>query len=410
MKFYLFNTNSKKSPIYLDVNFKSLRARMSTGISINTNTWDNKKRNVSSKHHNFKLINNKLKSIEAGVNSFVYELKIKEQVINNDEFRNSILSIIKPQEYKRRVAKMESKEIYFIPIYQDWINKKKSLKLIKEKTMYNHERSFVLLKEFCDIKKIELKFEDFKKSFCDEFTSYLIFEKNYREITVGNVFKNIKAFLREMMADAKIPLSNLNFVKVVKEASEDKISLSDKDIELLEKFNSKDKLLMQARDLFLFQLFTLQRVGDLKQIEKKQIDLEQNIIIIKQKKTEKGVVLPLFKIQKEILIKYNFKLPKMQLTKYNLLIKEVCKEAGITEEIVLYKKEKLKVTAETYKKYEKISSHTARRTGITYLCRQNIPLEQVMLLSGHRSLATLQKYIKLDKMETINNIKDLIDK
>ena len=68
---------------------------------------------MSSKHHNFKLINNKLKSIEAGVNSFVYELKIKEQVINNDEFRNSILSIIKPQEYKRRVAKKESKEIDF---------------------------------------------------------------------------------------------------------------------------------------------------------------------------------------------------------------------------------------------------------------------------------------------------------
>ena len=92
------------------------------------------------------------------------------------------------------------------------------------------------------------------------------------------------------------------------------------------------------------------------------------------------------------------------------MIKEVCKEAGITEEIVLYKKEKLKVTAETYKKYEKISSHTARRTGITYLCRQNIPLEQVMLLSGHRNLATLQKYIKLDSMETINNIKGIINK
>lgn len=61
--------------------------------------------------------------------------------------------------------------------------------------MYNYEGSFDLLKEYCEIKKIELKFENFKKSFCDEFTSYMIFEKIYRKITVGNVFKNIKAFL-----------------------------------------------------------------------------------------------------------------------------------------------------------------------------------------------------------------------
>lgn len=63
---------------------------MFSSVSINTNTWDNKKRNVNNKHYSFKLINNKLKSIEAGVNSLVYELKIKEQVMNNEEFRNSI--------------------------------------------------------------------------------------------------------------------------------------------------------------------------------------------------------------------------------------------------------------------------------------------------------------------------------
>lgn len=410
MKFYLFNQNAIKTPIYLDINMKDLRVRISTGITIITNTWDKKKRLVTSKHPTFKLINNKLKSLEASVNNLIYELKIKEQVMNIDEFKEAILSIIKPNEYKRRKAKKENKEILFMPVYEEWLNKKKGLKLTKARTIYLYERSYNILNEYCNLKKIQLKFEDFRKSFYDEFTSYLIFEKNYKEITVGNVFKNIKVFLRELMADEKIPLTSLNFIKIIREASEDKISLSDNDIELLKSYKTEDEILMKSRDLFLFQIFTLQRVSDLFQMEKIKFDLEQNLITIKQKKTELGVVLPLFNIQKEILIKYNYKLPKIKLHRYNLAIKDVCKEAGITDEVVIYKKDKLKVVAETFKKYEKISSHTARRTGITYLCRQNIPLEQVMLLSGHRSLATLQKYIKLDKLDTINSIKDKINK
>jgi len=409
MKFYLFNQNTKTTPIYIDVNHKTLRVRMSIGISILSNTWDSTKRLVSNKHYNYKLINNKLKSIEAGVNSLVYELIIKEQVLNNEEFKEAVLSIIKPQEYKRRLLKKDAKEVYFLPIYEEWLNKKKCLKLIKPGTLYNQKRSFILLKEFCNLKKIELKFEDFRKSFCDEFTSFLIFEKNYREISVGNIFKNIKTFLREMMADAKIPLTTLSFIKIVKEASEDKISLSDNDIELLKEFKTKDEILMKSRDLFLFQIFTLQRVSDLFQMEKVNFDIENNLITIKQKKTELGVVLPLFNIQKEILMRYNYKLPKIQLTKYNLMIKEVCKQAGITDEVVIYKKEKLKVIEQRFKKYEKISSHTARRTGITFLSRQNVPLEQIMQLSGHRNLATLQKYIKLDKLDTINSIKNMVN-
>jgi integrase len=409
MKFYLFNQHSVKTPIYLDVNMRNLRVRISTGISINTNTWDSNKRLVTSKHPTFKLINNKLKSLEAGVNNLIYELKIKEQVMNNEEFKETILSIIKPQEYKRRKQKKDSLEVDFILNLELWYEKKKNLQLINKKTLYNYLRSIVVLKEYCELKKIKLTFEDFKKSFCDEFTSYMIFEKNYKEITVGNIYKNLKFFLREQMADAKIPLKDLSYIKIIKDASEDKVSLTDKEIKLLENYTSDDKYLMITRDLFLFQIFTLQRVSDLQQMDKIKFDIEKEIITIKQKKTQQGIVLPLFKIQKEILLKYNYSLPKLALHKYNKLIKEVCKNAGITDEVVIYTKDKLKVEAETFKKYEKISSHTARRTGITYLSRQNIPLEQIMLLSGHKSLTTLQKYIKLEKLDTINNIRNIID-
>lgn len=39
-----------------------------------------------------------------------------------------------------------------------------------------------------------------------------------------------------------------------------------------------------------------------------------------------------------------------------------------------------------------------------------ITLELVILLSGYKNLAPIQKFIKLDKMDTLNNIKDLINK
>ncbi len=59
------------------------------------------------------------------------------------------------------------------------------------------------------------------------------------------------------------------------------------------------------------------------------------------------------------------------------------------------------------KKYQRIVIHTGRRTLATLLVEYGLPYEQVMKITGHKKLLTLQRYIKssvdTDLMLSIGN-------
>ena len=53
------------------------------------------------------------------------------------------------------------------------------------------------------------------------------------------------------------------------------------------------------------------------------------------------------------------------------------------------------------------SSHGFRRTAITRMSRNNVPLKVIMKISGHTSLSALQRYIDVDDEEIANAVKTL---
>lgn len=53
------------------------------------------------------------------------------------------------------------------------------------------------------------------------------------------------------------------------------------------------------------------------------------------------------------------------------------------------------------------SSHGYRRTAITRLHKNNIPLKVIMKVSGHTSLSALQRYIDVDDSEVVAAVKSL---
>lgn len=61
---------------------------------------------------------------------------------------------------------------------------------------------------------------------------------------------------------------------------------------------------------------------------------------------------------------------------------------------------------ERKRKYELVSSHTARRTGITLLYMTGVPLQQVMLISGHKDEDSIRHYLRLTKEENVAMLKD----
>ena len=49
-----------------------------------------------------------------------------------------------------------------------------------------------------------------------------------------------------------------------------------------------------------------------------------------------------------------------------------------------------------------VSTHSFRRTALTRLHQQGVPLRIIQEISGHKSLATLQKYLEVTEEEKEN--------
>lgn len=78
---------------------------------------------------------------------------------------------------------------------------------------------------------------------------------------------------------------------------------------------------------------------------------------------------------------------------FNAALRDICKRANIDAETTLYRKGR----TETGKKYEFISSHTARRSFVTNLYLRGMDLLSISKLAGHSGVAMTERYVKAPK-------------
>ena len=53
----------------------------------------------------------------------------------------------------------------------------------------------------------------------------------------------------------------------------------------------------------------------------------------------------------------------------------------------------------TYKKYQLIVTHTARRSGATNMYKGGVPSYELMKITGHKTEHNFLKYLRIDKKE-----------
>src|SRR5690606_34299824 len=105
---------------------------------------------------------------------------------------------------------------------------------------------------------------------------------------------------------------------------------------------------------------------------------------IKTGKTGKIVNLPLHRFAKDILKKYSGEFPEMILqTKINKALKSIGKKAKLNDEIIIERTEGGKLTKTIFKKHQLLSNHTARRSFCTNAYKAEMPVIDIMALSGH---------------------------
>ena len=163
-------------------------------------------------------------------------------------------------------------------------------------------------------------------------------------------------------------------------------------------FPKEKEYLSKARDMFCFMAFTSLRYSDLAAL--KPVNLVDGCLDFCTEKTDDKLHIALNEHAQQIIEKYSwykgdtiFPVPSNQkLTDY---LKEAAKLAGLDREISqVYFKGNTR-HEDTYKFWEQISCHDARRTFVCCSLALGIPASVVMSATGHSDYATMKPYIEV---------------
>lgn len=188
----------------------------------------------------------------------------------------------------------------------------------------------------------------------------------------------------------------------------DEIALSIDEINQLRSLDLKGKK-EKVRDLFITHCFTGLRVSDWWKLTKDKIqyDAHQDAYFeIKVQKTNKELILPLHPIAKEILKKYNYQLPKVAEQTINQTIKEIASQVGFTETETKFRIESNQEVEYQIARFNRIKSHTARRTFATLLRLFKMNPGEARKLTGHSSDRMFAIYDKSSGKEEVLSLRD----
>ena len=154
------------------------------------------------------------------------------------------------------------------------------------------------------------------------------------------------------------------------------------------------------RDIFLFCCFSGLRHSDVNNLRRS--DIKGDHIEVTTVKTADSISIELNKVTRDILEKYkdtpfkdNKALPNYTNQAMNRDIKELCKLAGINEEIRVTTYKGNVRTDKIQPKWELVGTHTGRRTFIVNALSLGITPNIVMKWTGHSDYKAMKPYIDI---------------
>lgn len=241
-------------------------------------------------------------------------------------------------------------------------------------------------------------FDDINSDWYNKFCQWCD-QRGFKDNYKGKHIKTLKTFLNVALETGIT--TNRNHLKrtfsVFKEETEN-IYLSITELQQFWELDlSSDPTKELARDLFLIGCFTGLRVSDYGNLKPSSIrDLEGvKMFVLKTQKTKQSVAIPLHPIVEAILNKHNGIPPRMYDQKINLNIKEVAKLVDLTSDVDISATIGGKEVLIKRKRYELVTTHTARRSFCTNAYLSGMDSHDIMAISGHSTEKNFLKYIKV---------------
>jgi site-specific recombinase XerD len=302
----------------------------------------------------------------------------------------------------------------FVPIFKKFINISKSQKAAN--TIRGYNTVLKNIEKFEESQVQSLSFEDINLRFKDEFIQFMTaqkYEKNYiaKNIAVIKTFMNWAA---DNSYHSNYEFKNKKFV--FREKAKEIIHLTLDEVLQIMDFEYKKEHLTNAKHMFCFMCFTGLRFSDASELRYENIESIKNendeysyYLKMVHQKTKVGnrfvlnnLALQILEMNqpgclKEIINKSisGLVFKSVSNQKLNDALKVVGELAEINKPVQQVKFIGGDMTRHSYKKYELLTAHIARKSFITISLHRKLHTEGIMKIAGISQPATIKRYMKV---------------
>ena len=429
-RLFAYGKDKNRYQIRLRVTFNGQRLDLKTGCQVvDLEAWDNEAQLVKSGYKGPKgetalSINNELRNIKDQMDATFKFFEATDIIPTVDELRKMYEERLNGTVPKRPVPEPKKERKPKAPDFFEVYNL--FLKECGEKnawTKATFEKMESLRVDLIAFKK-DVSFSDLSEATLTEFVAYLRDEKvlhcprkkkgerkKYdKEDLVGLKNSSIDkklGYLRWFLNWATERGYNTNiayrtFRPTLKKTQKRVIYLSKDEMARVKALElSGDKAYLDPiRDVFFFCCFSGLRHSDVNNLRRS--DIKSDHIEVTTVKTADSISIELNKVTRDILEKYkdtpfkdNKALPNYTNQAMNRDIKELCKLAGINEEIRVTTYKGNVRTDKIQPKWELVGTHTGRRTFIVNALSLGITPNIVMKWTGHSDYKAMKPYIDI---------------
>jgi len=441
-QFYQKSEKNKNKPALIYVFFTlDKRYKLSLNVHIEPRWWDKKlhraiviesgqQKQVDTR--NSKRVNKFLDYLDKELTS-LFECykdwgKVKPNIVClpiQTQIVNMVKEIIANYNKKEKevIAKQNLTPTEFFQIYIDNLPTKtiqRTGTLMQSNTITNHKIVLKRYTSFLAHYKLRDTFELFNSKFEGKLESFLLRVCNYTPNTVCATNSILKVWLRESEREGLLPDTTSYRAMKSKGYNVEHVYLTDNEILQLNsiqftpelkaeyKIDSKSNI-EQSRDLFIIACKTGLRLGDLSLLNNSTWDLETKTLTINTHKTQRQVVIPLSPIVIDIYNKYNGNSPRpADKSHYNRHIKLCAMIAGIDSDVYSMNRTGGVFKQTHSKKWQLVTSHTARRSFATNMYMKCHDARMVMAITGHTTEENFMKYICVSQIENAERARQYV--
>ena len=387
--FYL-KRNAPKSnglvPVMCRITVNGKISQFSCKLDVDEKHWDVKTGRMTGRSVVALEANRMLDKIRVGINKAYQDICDKDNYVTAEKVRNAFLGMGMNHETLLAVFRQHNED------YAKQVGKIKSQRSYwKYCTVYNHLSEFI--RQRYKVSDIALK--ELAPAFITDFELFLRTEKNHCTNTIWSYMMPFKRIIYMSINNGWLQRDPFYAYSITKEETK-RGFLSKEEIKMLIEGSFKKKSYELIRDLFIFCCFTGLSWTDMANLTKEnlQTSFDGHLWIkTNRQKTGTETSLRLLEVPLRIIKKY-----------------EGCCEDGKLLPVPCYPncKNGIKVIAKKCGIEKNVTWHMSRHSFATTVCLSNdMPIETLSKMLGHRSIRTTQIYAKITAEKVSNDMEKL---